>query len=269
MDKMIVVEKANAAHVSTQRMLDFMEALEHHPVFENRYFKMLLKNGWDAHTYEIYRANFFYRTELTVKGIAQICARAAANDDQNTLILFSHILHEETGGGRREDCHEVLMEQSHNLYGQIEFGLKPLAVKNAGTTGLIIDETKAYREKIFELISASYPCMLGVAMALESHADRMLSCFRDVFRMSRKKMNGQDYKDKVEIYFNCHIENGVEERHAADARECVLSNCNTEDNISEIIFGAEETLKIQQTMWDGMLRHALNQNNSNILKEVV
>src|SRR5882672_1804487 len=146
-----------------------LDELEHHPVFANPYFDLLRSGAWDRESYELHRANFFYRTELTVKAIAHVCARAAAADDQDTLILFAYILDEECGKGRRVACHALLMEQAHNLFGEIEFGLPALPVEQAKHHPGILPETREYRDRLHGLISGSYHHMLGVVMALESH----------------------------------------------------------------------------------------------------
>src|SRR5690242_831117 len=69
--------------------------IENHVIFHNGYFGKLNDSLFTKETYSLHRANFFYRTELTVKAIAHVCARAADCDDELTLILFSHILNEE------------------------------------------------------------------------------------------------------------------------------------------------------------------------------
>ncbi|HEY6174768.1 MAG TPA: hypothetical protein VIX73_10005 [Kofleriaceae bacterium] len=236
------------------RINSMMEDLEHHPVYSNDYFKYLQIARWNRHTYDFHRANFFHRTEGTVKGIAHVCARAAANDDRDTLILFAYILNEETGNGNPAHCHEVFMENAHNLHGQVEFDLAPLLVKEARNSNLIIEETVAYRKRTLELLGGGYHRMLGVVMALESHADKMLQICRTAFRASRNKLAKSDFVDQVEIYFNSHVGNGVEERHAADARTCVVNNCRSEADIAEIEYGATETLDIQLKMWNAMYK---------------
>ncbi|WP_394845552.1 iron-containing redox enzyme family protein [Pendulispora brunnea] len=233
-----------------------MSDLERHPVYGNDYFKFLENSAWTRQTYDFHRANFFHRTEGTVKGIAHVCARAAANDDRDTLILFAYILNEETGNGNRAHCHEVFMENAHNLHGQAEFDLPSLLVKDARSSKLILDETVAYRKRTLELLSGSYHRMLGVVMALESHADKMLRICRTAFRASRKNLTQSDFVKKVEVYFNAHVSNGVEERHAADAKQCVINNCQTEADIAEIAYGANETLNIQLAMWNAMYEKA-------------
>ncbi|MDF2258958.1 iron-containing redox enzyme family protein [Streptantibioticus ferralitis] len=232
-----------------------MDELERHVVYDNDYFKLLEKTPWNSQTYDFHRANFFQRTEGTVKGIAYVCAQAAANDDRDTLVLFSYILNEEAGNGQAAACHEVLMENAHNRHGQVEFGLPPLLVKEARNSSLVIPETLAYRERTRELIGANYHRMLGVAMALESHADKMLQVCRTAFRNSNNELPKSEFVDNVEIYFNVHVgQEGVEERHAADARKCVLNNCRTEADVAEIAHGATETLNIQLEMWNAMYK---------------
>ena len=127
--------------------------------------------------------------------------------------------------------HEVLMETSHNKYGKYEFGLPPLFVNDAKRDSLIIDETHKYRKEIMEILTENYHSMLGCVYALETHADFMLTNFRDAFRVNRVAMDEQQYKKNVEIYFNCHIDNGVEERHASDAKKCVINNCHNEEGL--------------------------------------
>lgn len=204
---------------------------------------------------DFHRANFFHRTEGTVKGIAYVCAQAAARDDRDTLVLFSHILNEETGNGEAAHCHELLMENSHNLFGRTEFGLEPLLVREARNSDLVLPETVAYRERTLELLSSNYHRMLGVAMALESHADKMLQVCRTAFRNSRNELPAGEFVDSVEVYFSVHVgDEGVEERHAADAKKCVLNNCRTDADVAEIAYGATETLNIQLDMWNAMRR---------------
>src|SRR5438046_633117 len=117
------------------------EEIECHPVYANPYFDSLRTSKWTKETYALHRANFFYRTELTVKAIAHVCARAADQDDVPTLILFAYILNEECGNGESKNCHAVLMEGSHNLFGRWAFGLEPLAVTAAGNSPLIAQGT--------------------------------------------------------------------------------------------------------------------------------
>ncbi|MFJ9407309.1 hypothetical protein [Streptomyces sp. NPDC101393] len=244
------------------QVASLMDELDRHPVYDNEYFKFLENSPWNSRTYDFHRANFFQRTEGTVKGIAHVCAQAAANDDRDTLVLFSYILNEEAGNGEAAHCHEVLMENAHNLHGAVEFGLPPLLVKGARNSDLVIPETFAYRERTRELLGANYHRMLGVAMALESHADRMLQVCRTAFRNSNKKQPPSEFVDNVEIYFNVHVgDEGVEERHAADAKKCVQNNCRTDADVAEIAYGANETLKIQQEMWNAMHK-AVSELNS-------
>lgn len=238
-----------------EQVTSLMDELERHDVYSNDYFKFLQNTPWNARTYDFHRANFFHRTEGTVKGIAHVCARAAANDDRDTLTLFSFILNEETGNGEAANCHEVLMENAHNLHGELEFGLAPLRVRDARDSSLIIPETSAYRERTSELVGGSYQRMLGVAMALESHADTMLQVCRTAFRESNTTQPAAEFVEKVEIYFNVHVgDEGVEERHAADAKKCVLNNCRDEADVAEIAYGAAETLNIQLEMWNAMYK---------------
>ncbi|MFE2266162.1 iron-containing redox enzyme family protein [Streptomyces griseosporeus] len=237
------------------QVVSFMDELERHPVYTNDYFKFLQETQWDSHTYDFHRANFFHRTEGTVKGIAHVCAQAAAHDDRDTLTLFSFILNEEAGYGEPEKCHEVLMENAHNLLGEVEFGLAPIRVKEARDSALVIPETFAYRERTRELVGGSYQRMLGVAMALEGHADTMLQICRTAFRNANTGLPATEFVEKVEIYFNVHVgDEGVEERHAADARKCVLNNVRTEADLAEIAYGATETLDIQLQMWNAMYK---------------
>ncbi|MFD9421378.1 MULTISPECIES: iron-containing redox enzyme family protein [unclassified Streptomyces] len=232
-----------------------IDDLEQHPVYGNDYFTFLQESPWTGQDYDFHRANFFHRTEGTVKGIAHVCAQAAAHDDRDTLVLFSHILNEETGNGEAAHCHELLMEHSHNLYGRHEFGLPPLLVREARNSDLVIPETVAYRERTLELLTSNYHSMLGVAMALESHADKMLQICRTAFRNSRNELPADEFVDSVEIYFDVHVgDEGVEERHAADAKKCVLNNCRTDADVAGIAYAATETLNIQLDMWNAMYK---------------
>ncbi|KZN46534.1 iron-containing redox enzyme family protein [Pseudoalteromonas luteoviolacea] len=248
----------SANNINQKAELDaFLTELENHKIFKNKYFLHLAENKWSPESYALFRANFFYRTELTVKGIAHVCARAAEVNDMDTLILFSYILGEETGMGNKAHCHEVFMENALNLFGGMEFDLHPLKVIDAKNSRYILPETLAYRERVTSLISNSYQRMLGVAMALETHADHMLTAFREGFRLTREHLDKEQYLNKVEIYFNAHVDNGVEERHAEDARQCVINNCQSQSDLNEIMFGANEMLKVQEEMWEAMFEKTL------------
>jgi hypothetical protein len=231
-----------------------LDGLERHPVFANPYFARLRGERWTRDAYAIHRANFFYRTELTVKAIAHVCARAAAEDDQDTLILFAYILDEECGKGKKHACHARLMDQSHNLFGEVEFDLPSLPITEAKAHAAIIDETRAYRDRLHGLITGGYHHMLGVVMALECHADKMLRACRDAFRTARTQLDAVTFKKQVEIYFNCHLDSGVEERHAQDAKTCVANNVRCAEDLAMIRDGAEQALDAQLVMWEAMAR---------------
>ena len=251
------------------QLIDIMRNLDTHPVFQNDYFKFVKENQMTPELYAMHRANFFFRTMATVMGIAHVCAAAASHHDQDTLILFSFILNEECGDGKKSHCHERLMEDSHNLYGQLEFDLPGLSVKDLEgradgsrdeeAHALVISETKDYRIKINALLTKNYPTMLGVAYALETHASVMLTCFREMFNLNRKHLDHDAFSRQVEIYFNCHLDSGVEDRHASDAQQCVLNNCTSQSSLEDIQYGIDNTLAIQHAMWNGMYRQAKHQ----------
>lgn len=243
-----------------------MKEIEQHPVFRNDYFRLLRETAFTPSVYAMHRANFYFRTMATVMGIAHICAAAAAHHDQDTLILFSYILNEECGEGDRARCHELLMEQAHNVFGRAEFDLAPLRVGqlegrddsmlDPAAAGLVLEESRHYRRQIHALLTRNYPTMLGVAYALETHASVMLTECREMFRRQRKHMAQDAFTRQVEVYFNCHLESGVEDRHAADAQQCILNNCVSESTLADIRHGIDATLAVQLTMWDGMYRQA-------------
>lgn len=237
---------------NSEKLDCFLSEIKLHTIFNNPYFSYLSEHKWTPASYELFRANFFFRTELTVKGIAHVCSRSAAVNDIDTLILFSYILGEETGMGCKNHCHETLMENALNWFGFHEYGLDALSVNNASASSYILNETLQYRDRIQELISDSYPIMLGVVMALETHADIMLLAFREAFRLNRTKSEKDTYLKIVEIYFNAHLDNGIEERHAEDAKQCVINNCRNDENLQEIIYGATEMLSVQEAMWNAM-----------------
>lgn len=70
----------------------FLSELEFHKIFNNNYFTYLTEHKWSPVSYELFRANFFFRTELTVKGIAHVCSRSAAMNDYgyiDSVLLYS------------------------------------------------------------------------------------------------------------------------------------------------------------------------------------
>lgn len=254
--KVIIDENKDSKNSISAELDTFITNMDQHEIFQNNYFYHLTNKHWSPESYTLFRDNFFYRTELTVKGIAQVCARSAFQNDMDTLVLFTHILSEETGMGNKAKCHEIFMENALNLFGISEFNLPEMKVQQAKNSDQIIPETLQYRDTIQGLITGSYPRMLGAVMALENHADKMLTVFREAFRFNNKKLDANLFVNKVEIYFNAHIENGVEDRHAQDAKQCVHNNCNSRDDLNEIIFGANETLKAQLKMWNAMFNKA-------------
>jgi len=231
--------------------------IEAHPVYANSYFYSLQNARWTKETYALHRANFFYRTELTVKAIAHVCARAADADDVPTLILFAYILNEECGNGEAKNCHAVLMEGAHNLFGRAAFDLEPLAVTAARHSPLITEGTNRYRKRMAELAGGSYQRLLGVTMALESHAEKMLTHCRTAFRRHAEYLDRAQFTREVEVYFNAHLDGGVEERHAADATDCVRRNCRTTADYDEVAYGAREMLNVQLDMWQDMSARVL------------
>jgi len=234
---------------SQENLARLCDEIESHPVYANPYFDSLKNARWTRETYALHRANFFYRTELTVKAIAHVCARAADEDDVPTLILFSYILNEECGNGEAKNCHAVLMEGAHNLFGRAAFDLEPLAVTAARNSPLIAEGTNRYRKRMAELASGSYQRLLGVTMALESHAEKMLTHCRTAFRRHSEYLERAQFVREVEVYFNAHLDGGVEERHASDATECVRRNCRTPADFDEVAYGAREMLNVQLDMW--------------------
>lgn len=239
-------------HPAPADLDELVEELAGHRVYQTPYFHLLDVARWTKQTYALHRANFFYRTELTVKAIAQVCARSAVEDDQRTLILFSYILNEECGNGDPECCHAVLMERAHNLFGATVFGLDPLRVTESKHSPLITRGTERYRRRMQELCGASYPRMLGVALALESHAEKMLTHCRTAFRAFAGCFARAMFVDQIEVYFNSHLNEGVELRHADDARDCVRRNCRSAADLAEVAYGAREALEVQLHMWQDL-----------------
>jgi len=254
----IMNENIDLKRILADELDDFITKMDDHEIFQNNYFKHLTSKLWTPESYILFRDNFFYRTELTVKGIAQVCSRSAFENDMDTLILFTHILSEETGMGEKERCHEIFMENALNLFGATEFKLPKMKVQQAKHSDRIITETLQYRDTIQSLITGSYARMLGTVMALENHADKMLTVFREAFRFNNKNLDLKEFVQKVEIYFNAHIESGVEDRHAQDAKQCVHNNCNSQKDLDEIKHGANETLKAQLKMWNAMFDKAIS-----------
>ncbi|MFV5345684.1 iron-containing redox enzyme family protein [Acinetobacter oleivorans] len=256
--KVIINGNVDCKGTISAELDEFITKMDDHEIFQNNYFKHLTSTSWTPESYILFRDNFFYRTELTVKGIAHVCSRSAFENDMDTLVLFTHILSEETGMGEKAKCHEIFMENALNVFGAAEYNLPEMKVQQAKNSHRIIAETLQYRDTIQGLITGSYPRMLGAVMALENHADKMLTVFREAFRFNNKNLDPNEFVKKVEVYFNAHIENGVEDRHAQDAKQCVHNNCNDQEDLDEIKFGANETLKAQLKMWNAMFNQAVS-----------
>jgi hypothetical protein len=239
-----------------ERLGEFQVQLEGHPVFENDYFCLLNTFPWSRDGFALHRANFFLRTGGTAKGIARLCALAADRDDLPTATFFSRILSEEYGNGELQKCHPLLMERAHNVFGEVVFQLDPPPGAMAGSSPLTLPATRNYRSRISELTNISYQHFLGVAMALETHAEKMLLHCRTAFRAHAGKFEVGQFKRDCEIYFNCHLETGVEERHAADALRCVSANCRTSEDLAKVQYGALQALDAQLLMWEALYKKA-------------
>lgn len=242
---------------AVENMSELLDQVNHHSVFNNEYFQALESDmPWEPNTYDAFRANFFRRIQLTRDVIAQACARAADEGDTPSLVLLANVLNEECGDGNIDFCHERLLEASFNNFGERIFGLAPLLLTDARTSPLLNTETEEYHMIIRQLCSGSYQRMLGVLWAIETHAEPMLTTIRRGFRTLSGTIDPKEFVEKIEIYFNVHLNSGVEERHASDSLRCVTSNISSKQDFDEAMAGALGGLKAQETFWMGLIKQA-------------
>lgn len=222
-----------------------------HPFFS--YLRDLSKRGMTSTQFHVYRDNYLFRTFNTIPSLSCVLIKAAYHCDFATLASVGRNLYEETGEGISKQSHSFLLDQSHNIHGELVFSLDSLSLKDIHQSSLILDETYYFADEQKKLYTSShYGEVLGVMFGQEMAAESMLRTFyQTLFLPYTKYYSGSKFED-VQAYFLCHL-NGTEERHGQDAREAAFHFCQTEQDIDIVLKAANAFLEIQAKLWDGLL----------------
>lgn len=230
-----------------------------HPIFES--LEEQSKQGFTAKQYEVYRDNFFRRTELTIPSIARVIEKAALSGDPQAVVDTLRNLNDEGGYGDIEKMHSNLLLKSHNVHGMRVFDLNPIvSLSDVENSPNLVPEVEEYRKAKQQSFDHSYPYIAGNTWAHELAADGMLDSFRKIFFTPYKgNYTPEEYK-KVTEFFTAHkddsIEGGdVEAQHERMARSAAERACKESlANVSEVRKGGLNFLDHQEKLWDGMLR---------------
>jgi hypothetical protein len=109
---------------AAKRASAILKEFESHPANNHEFFKYLedlAKQGITPEQFLVYRDNFFYRTDKTFLLLAIHAAKAINNHDYRALANVGRNFADEAGHGDLEAVHLKLLEEGHNLHGQIVF----------------------------------------------------------------------------------------------------------------------------------------------------
>jgi len=225
------------------------------------YLRTRSELGISARQFEIYRLNYFCRTDMTVRTIARTAALAADCDDWQSLHCLAENLFDECGQGESEQNHRTLLEASHNLHASAVFNLSELKIADA-LRSKVLPATKAYRDsrrKAF--FRSSYISALAASFAQEAVARPMLETFRNSLFVPYEQKYHNSNRSKlwktIDCYFNVHLgSDGVEEKHGEMALACLNRRLEKSgrraEETDEATTAIREFLDRQVALWDAM-----------------
>lgn len=237
--------------------------LETHSGIKHTFFDYLSEQsnrGFTAKQFQIYRDTIFARTLTTIPSIAHVIIAAAYNQDDFTIARAGSNLHDEAGRGNPQYTHSLLLEKSHNFHAETIFGIPPLKLSDAMASDDCVSEVEQFQETQSELYTHSdYPVILGASMAQELAADAMLTEFyTSLFLPYKDYYDPIEFDNKVAKYFFDHIGEpgskkvGAEVQHGIDSKQSAVNMCQTEYELKQVFFGANQFLNAQQKLWDSL-----------------
>lgn len=240
------------------------EEFSNHRALNHDFFKYLeeqSKEGFTPKQYEVYRDNFFRRTELTIPSIARVIEKAALSGDPQAVIDTIRNLNDEGGYGDIEKMHSNLLLKSHNVHGMRVFSVDPVfPISEVAKSPNLVPEVEEYRKAKQASFDQSYPYIAGNTWAHELAADGMLDNFRKTFFSPYQgKYAPEEYK-RVTEFFTAHKDDAVvggdiEAQHERMARGAAERACKESlANVAEVRNGGLNFLGHQAKLWDGMLR---------------
>ena len=208
--------------------------------------------GFSPYQFEIYRANYFCRTDLTIRGIARIASMAAGNGDWVSLRSLAQNLFEECGEHRDGGNHRTLLEASHNLHGSLVFGLQPLTISDSLESELILPETRFYRaSRTKAFYESNYTSALAASFAQETAAGPMMQLFFDHLFRPYRTMYSDSLWPEAARYFTVHLD-GVEENHGLMALDCLERQIAISGEVIDAESAIKEFLDCQASLWEAL-----------------
>ncbi|MBM5782853.1 MAG: hypothetical protein FJ368_05480 [Pelagibacterales bacterium] len=240
------------------------EEFQSHKALKHKFFDFLeaqSKEGFTSKQFEIYRDNFFRRTELEIPSVARFIEKAALSGDSQAVADTIRNLNDEGGYGDVNKMHSNLLAKSHNVHGMRVFNLNPIyPISEAGKSENLVPEVEEYRKAKQQAFEQEYPFVAGNTWAHELAADNMLDNFRKAFFVPYQGYYTPEEYKKVTEFFTAHkddsVEGGdVEAQHERMARYAAERACKESlKNISSVRKGGLNFLDHQARLWDGMLR---------------
>jgi hypothetical protein len=217
----------------------------------------LVEAGLTRTQYEIYRNNFLYRTATTMPVLTVLLNNLARRDTIDDFV-FNQVLKtlaDESAFGTSGATHRVLLEKSHNIHGELVFGLKATALASIDAAPHIFDATRSYRRTQFDLYNSDdLAVSVGAFVAQERAAQSMLSLFYNTLFQPYRFVYDRASKDFDDVaeYFYLHI-NGVEDAHAHGALVCGYRVCRSGQDAASLRFGVSRFLGAQMAVWRSLI----------------
>jgi hypothetical protein len=240
------------------------EEFQSHKALKHPFFDFLAEQsqeGFTSKQFEIYRDNFFRRTELTIPSVARFIEKAALSGDSQAVADTIRNLSDEGGYGDVDKMHSNLLAKSHNVHGMRVFNVNPVyPLSEAGKSQNLVPEVLEYRKAKQQAFEQAYPFIAGNTWAHELAADDMLDNFRKAFFAPYRGYYTSEEYQKVTEFFTAHkddsVEGGdVEAQHERMARGAAERACKESlVNILDVRKGGLDFLSHQERLWDGMLR---------------
>lgn len=237
------------------------ESLESHKAIIHPLFDWLNEQSIDrfsdAILFDIYRSNYFTRTQGIASAISEILKAAIEESDSLTIALVGMNIFEETGEGNSKNTHLMMLQNSHNEHGEFIFKLAPIPIKLARYNDHTLKSFRHFPGNRMHLYSnTSYLFKLGVMLADETSAVPMIEGFYKAFFKPYEQLYIKKDFQNMARYFSSHL-SGVEQRHGSDILQAVSNNCKSMSDLDEVMYGVESFFNIQSNIWDDLLRALL------------
>ena len=174
---------------------------------------------------------------------------AALHGDYITLYSAGKNCFEETGSGIKKKTHPELLLYSHNKHAERVFGIEKISLIDSLKSPNVLVETKAFTKTQLSLYdSSNHIEVLAASYAQEEAATAMLQGFLNCFFEPYRHLYPKRDFEEITEYFTCHL-NGLEERHADEAKSCLFQRCKSSSDTEIAITSISKILTAQSKMW--------------------